>query len=179
MTLVVYSNNTLYADRCFLLGEDINTARIIDEDKLHIDGSGRVAIAILGPTFHANDLGLILETVATLVVQLEASGKNDLTPEVHKTLTQDGETTYVALTRKGIYELGKNPSVRKRHSDYETSQGCGAVCFQLARLAGKTVEQAYPLVAAIDRAVSAKFDKVKNTQLKPIKMVKKAQVKPT
>jgi hypothetical protein len=174
MTLIVYSENTLYADDCIVISEGHYNARLSTAQKLILSACKRVAIAFLGGLPTGVELELIRNIVCTRIIAKETGQDADfkLDPELVKAITDNGSTSFFALTRKNCYELREdfNPVILNPQMD--AAWGTGSSSYFLCRNAGLTNLQAYKQVSCVTRTVSNKITSFKAANLKPIAVTK-------
>lgn len=176
MTLIVYRDGTLYADDKFVVEPKGYQQRLTTGPKLFMTPGRRAAVAILGQGFSPEDRPLAIEWLEYAVVHVARSqmGAKDL-PEFQDMphLFNDGETSFLILTKKKIYHYKKVGQLMVLHDETHHCYGTGAGPFNVCMSAGMEIEEAYAAVNKVVWTVGTLANKISRDELLEIKPWKK------
>lgn len=171
MSLVVYSNGSIYADRKILL-IDMNGDRTLTEGDKIIDCGKKLAVAILGPVPTAKDLRQICSFLGYAIWTYETTGHFtwfrpdsvvdrtyvQMTPEeITDFAFSHGESSYFILTNRMCYQFDRR-GISILDPVIEYAHGSGQTLFATCRRAGLTIEQSYEKIAMYEHTVGDDID---------------------
>ena len=172
MTLVVYSEGTIYADDCIVEGMGDGNPRRDAMSKLWLNPENNAVVACLGGLPHVLDRDYTFSVVAACAIHYEATQQHcDFPKDIVETLTHEGRSHFYVMTRRALYSISEERDMKARIMDISMDHafGSGEPRFRLCRRVGMSIRDAYAFVAENTNTVSNNMTAYSQCHLKLIR----------